>query len=346
MGEIASNMDTADKSRGTLRRAVCLRILAGFSGGLHLECACYFDFCRLCQHADPHVVKEAAHDAQETSGQCRWILYRHRIEEFAMRPILLCIVLVLGLATPACGQQLKEITNSIGMKLVLIHSGSFTMGSHLDESGRKEREIQHEVRLTKSFYLGVYEVTQGQYESVIGDNPNRIKTNPFPIRNVSWEDAVSFCTKLSELPEEKAVGRVYRLPTEAEWEYACRATSGAAFSMGDSAEFLEDFAWFRDVNEVMRWDAYPVGQKRANRWGLYDMHGNVYEWCQDWYAEYPSSEVTNPKGPSIGLERVFRGGCSSDLAANCRSSYRYSIIPKFRSNEIGFRVALTWPTKP
>ena len=265
---------------------------------------------------------------------------RPSFERFPMRPVLQCILLLSSLATPAYAQQLKEITNSIGMKLVLIHPGSFTMGSAEEESGRKDRELRHEVILSKSFYLGVYEVTQGQYEHVIGTNPNRSKTNA--LQNVSWEDAVAFCTKLSELPEEKAAGRVYRLPTEAEWEYACRATSGAAYSFGDSADLLGDFAWFKEDRMLA---TLPVGLKKANRWGLYDMHGNVYEWCHDWYADYPSSEVTDPQGPRIGSERVFRGGCSSDVAANCRSSYRYSIVPTFSSYEFGLRVAMSAPAK-
>ena len=151
-----------------------------------------------------------------------------------MRSLVLFIVLLIG--SPALGQQLKEITNSIGMKLVLIHAGSFAMGSIIEESGRKDRELLHEVTISKSYYLGVYEVTQWQYEKVIGTKPIPVKTNLFPIQNVSWDDAVAFCKKLSELPDEKVAGRVYRLPTEAEWEYACRATSGAAYSFGDSVD--------------------------------------------------------------------------------------------------------------
>lgn len=130
-----------------------------------------------------------------------------------MRTVLLCIILVAGLSSPVFGQQLKAITNSIGMKLVLIHAGSFAMGSPVEELERKDRELLHEVTLNKSYYLGVHEVTRWQYENVIGPQPNRFKTNPLPIQNVNWEDAVVFCTKLSELPDEKAAGRVYRLPT-------------------------------------------------------------------------------------------------------------------------------------
>ena len=135
-----------------------------------------------------------------------------------MRALILSIVLLIG--SPALGQQLKAITNSIGMKLVLIHPGSFTMGSPMNEVGRRDNEMQHEVTISKSYYLGLYEVTQGQYENVMGSNPSRFKGSKNPVEMVSWDDAVSFCKKLSELPEEKAAGREYRLPTEAEWEYA------------------------------------------------------------------------------------------------------------------------------
>ncbi len=257
-----------------------------------------------------------------------------------MRSFLLCFLLVAGAFTPVNGQQTKSITNCIGMKLVLIHAGSFTMGSPGTEAERNVRELQHEVTLSQSFYLGMYEVTRGQYDRVIGRNNNRVLANTIPMQNVSWEDAVLFCKKLSELPDEKAAGRIYRLPTEAEWEYACRATSGAAYAFGDSSELLAEFAWYKDSP---MFGEFPVGLKKANRWGFYDMHGNVHEWCHDWHADYPSGEVIDPRGPKVGSERVFRGGSASDSAPNCRSSCRYWILPSFRSTEIGFRVSLDLP---
>ncbi len=190
-----------------------------------------------------------------------------------MRSELLCFLLVLGLLTPVYGQQFKSITNSIGMKLVLIHAGSFTMGSPVGEVGRKVSESEHEVMISKSYYLGVYEVNQDEYEKVMGNNPSISKGANNPVQPESWFGAVSFCTKLSELPEEKAAGREFRLPTEAEWEYACRATSSAAYCFGDTAELLEEYAWFGEP----RGKTHPVGSKKPNRWGLYDMHGNVWE---------------------------------------------------------------------
>ncbi len=149
-----------------------------------------------------------------------------------MRPVLLCILLVCGLTTPASAQQQKSITNSIGMKLVLIHAGSFTMGSPESEPGRQTNESLHKVTISKSYYLGAYEVTQGEYAKVMGKTPSFFKGNQLPVELVNWDDAVSFCKQLSELPDEKGAGRVYRLPAEAEWEYACRAGGKTAFSLG------------------------------------------------------------------------------------------------------------------
>ncbi len=150
----------------------------------------------------------------------------------------------------------------------------------------------------------------------------------------SWDDAVSFCEKLSDLPEEKAARRSYRLPTEAEWEYACRASSSASYSFGDVAESLGEYAWFGDGK------THPVGEKKPNRWGLYDMHGNVWEWCQDWYAEYPPDASTDPKGPKWGTDRVIRGHSWCDDAGLCRSASRAGLNSWIRINTIGFRVAL------
>lgn len=253
-----------------------------------------------------------------------------------MRGLVLIIVLLYG--STAYGQQLKEITNSIGMKLVLILPGSFWMGSPEEEFGRKPVETQHQVSISNWYYLGRYEVTQGQYEKVMGNNPSTFKGAKNPVETVSWEDAVSFCTKLSEVPEEKAAGRVYRLPTEAEWEYACRAGSTTAFGYGDSANSLGEYEWVAENSEKK---THPVGEKRPNRWGLYDMHGNVIEWCQDWYADYPSDASTDPKGPNGGSCRVVRGGSWNLDGAFCRSARRFNYAPTIRSGVFGFRLALS-----
>ena len=239
----------------------------------------------------------------------------------------------------------REITNSIGMKLVLIPKGTFMMGSPDSEEGRQEIETQHEVTISKDYYLGVTEVTQGQYEKVMGTNPSYFQGNKIegsssnhPVEQVSWGDAVEFCKKLSDLPEEKAAGRVYRLPTEAEWEYACRAGSKTAYSFGESSKSMGDYAWF-DGNSNEQ--THPVGQKKANAWGLYDMHGNVWEWCSDCYGDYPKGAVSDPVGQREGLFRLNRGGSLLLDAAACRSAIRSWDYPSFRHDNFGFRVALS-----
>ena len=193
----------------------------------------------------------------------------------------------------------------------------------------------HQVTLTKSFEIGVYEVTQKQYEKVMGGNPSRFKGAQNPVENVSWDDAVDFCRKLSALPGEKIAGYVYRLPTEAEWEYACRAGTTTKYSFGDSDSPLGDYAWY-DKNSGKT--THPVGQKHPNAWGLYDMHGNVWEWCQDCHADYPSGSVADPTGRSSSSVRGYRGGSWDFSAGNCRSANRFRISPSFRFNFLGFRV--------
>ena len=140
------------------------------------------------------------------------------------------------------------------------------------------------------------------------------------------------------MPEEKSAGRVYRLPTEADWEYACRAGSKTAYSFGESSKSLGDYAWF-DGNRNNQ--THPVGEKKANAWGLYDMHGNVWEWCSDWYGEYPKGAVSDPRGPKEGSRRVVRGGGWCYEAADCRSADRRGSYPFNRSHDLGFRLALS-----
>ena len=239
-------------------------------------------------------------------------------------------------------QQPKEVTNSIGMKLVLIPAGTFTMGSPLDEVGRRGDETPHEVTISNSYYLGVYEVTQDQFEKVMGKNPSNFKEARNPVENVSWDDAVAYCKKLSELPEEKAAGREYRLPTEAEWEYACRAGSSSVYFFGDSADSLPEYAWFGEGREG---NSHPVGEKKPNRWGLYDMHGNVWEWCQDSHRDYQSSAVTDPRGSGNDLFRVTRGGSWPLAAFYCRSANRDWLHASKQLAVNGFRVALSTSVK-
>ena len=149
---------------------------------------------------------------------------------------------------------------------------------------------------------------------------------------------MEFCRKLSELPEERKAERVYRLPTEAEWEYACRAGTTTKYSFGEDEKLLGDYGWFDGNSDEQ---THPVGQKKPNAWGLYDMHGNAWEWCSDWLGEYPYGEVTNPKGPSSGSNRVIRGGCWYDPGRRCPSANRFWSIPSRRIMVLGFRLALS-----
>lgn len=233
-----------------------------------------------------------------------------------------------------------EVTNSIGIKLAFIPAGEFQMGSPESDSDAYDIEKpQHTVRITKPFCLGVTEVMQEQYERVMGSNPSKFKGAQLPVEQVSWEDAVEFCRKLSELPAERGAGRVYRLPTEAEWEYACRAGSTTKWSFGDSESSLADYAWY-DSNAGSKTN--PVGQKKGNAWGLYDMHGNVWEWCSDWWKrDYTTTAVSDPTGPATGSIRVYRGGGWLITARFCRSADRDGLQPLDRGYFLGFRVAFS-----
>jgi formylglycine-generating enzyme required for sulfatase activity len=231
--------------------------------------------------------------------------------------------------------SIMEVTNSIGMKLRLIPAGKFMMGSPGTESYRSDNETQHRVSITKPFYMGETEVTQEQYQKVMGTNPSQYKGPQNPVEKVSWAEAVEFCRKLSAMPAEKTAGHVYRLPTEAEWEYACRSGTTTAYGFGDDASRLGDYGWFEDNSDSK---THPVGEKKPNAWGLYDMHGNVWEWCQDRYGAYPSGSATDPTGATSGSNRVYRGGSWYGSARNCRSADRYWSTPEGRDYDLGFRV--------
>ncbi len=230
------------------------------------------------------------------------------------------------------------ITNSIGMHLVLIPAGEFSLGSPASETGREGDEHPHRVRITQPYYLGIHEVTQKQYEAVMSAKPSRANQPLHPVDTVRWTDAAEFCDKLTALPDEQAAGRVYRLPTEAEWEYACRAGSTTSFTFGDQPDTLGDYAWFLGNSS----DAtHPVGEKLPNAWGLLDMHGNVREWCADWYDAnyYANSPAEDPRGPATGTDRVTRGGNWFSPAPTCRSADRDGRLPSVRNSGLGLRVA-------
>ena len=223
------------------------------------------------------------------------------------------------------------------MQLVLIPAGEFLMGSpDSDNEAGSDEKPQHRVRITKPFYLGVYEVTQAQYQKVVGSNPSHFKGESLPVETVSCKDAVAFCKLLSEVAEERAAGRSYRLPTEAEWEYACRAGSTSKYSFGDSEAELGKHAWY-DKNSGST--THPVGGRQANGWGLCDMHSNVWEWCQDWYGPYAAGAASDPSGPGSATLRVLRGGSWALKGGYCWSAYRFRGDPGDRYARYGFRVA-------
>jgi formylglycine-generating enzyme required for sulfatase activity len=278
-------------------------------------------------------------------------------------------------------EEKKEIRNSIGMRLVRIPAGKFTMGSSKEEQDEALTELakvnrigkvsgsilnwyrfegpQHEVEITKAFYLGACEVTQAQYREVMGSNPsyfcaegrgrNQVKgidTSNFPVERVSWGDAVEFCKTLSGLPAERRAGSVYRLPTEAEWEYACRGgdSSSTPFHFGNSLSFTQaNFDGNHPSGGAVAGPAVnrtcEVRSYKPNKFGLYDMHGNVWEWCADWYAaDFGKSPPRDPRGPKSGVARVIRGGGWNHPGLDCRSARRDNGGPNRRNHDLGFRV--------
>jgi formylglycine-generating enzyme required for sulfatase activity len=278
-------------------------------------------------------------------------------------------------------RPIGDWTNSIGMRLNLIPAGEFVMGSSdSDKDARDDEKPQHRVRITQPFYLGVHPITRGQFRRFVEatryqteaakdgkggygwdeedlewvrdpkltwQTPGIDQTDDHPVVRVSWNDASAFCDWLSQQEGQK-----YRLPTEAEWEYACRAGTTKRFSFGDRARALDQYAWYsnnsilqeQQVGEgiiLMPGGTHPVGEKKSNAFGLNDMHGNVWEWCSDWYDEdyYEQSPAADPRGPGRAAYRVFRGGSWEDVAEDARSACREWRIPEVRGNTLGFRLA-------
>jgi len=230
------------------------------------------------------------------------------------------------------------ISNSLGMTFRLIPAGSFEMGSPVDEPGRITDETQYTVTISDSFYIQTTEVTQGQWEKVMGSNPSNFSTcgHNCPVEYISWDEAQSFISNLNSMGEG-----TYALPTEAQWEYASRAGSNKAFANGDISNTtttdpnLEIIGWY---NSNSNSSTRSVAQKQPNAWGLFDMHGNVWELCQDWYGEYPATSATDPTGPSSGSYYIKRGGAWNNQPHDCRSAEREGHSPGFRSNYTGLRL--------
>lgn len=260
----------------------------------------------------------------------------------------------------ASGGATAHIKNSVGMQLVLIPAGRFQMGAPESEAGSRidERPV-HEVHISRPFWLGAYEVTQAEYQAVTGTNPSffsesgggrqkvaGMSTDRFPVEQVSWEQAVEFCRLLSARPEEIAAGRVYRLPTEAEWQYACRAGTTTPFYFGDAlgsqqANINGNFPYGGAPRGPFLGRTCDVGSYPPNAFGLYDMHGNVAEMTSDWYGRYwyKDSPGENPQGPEKGSDKVVLGGSWGTDAARCRCAFRRSNATSGAAYYFGFRVA-------
>ncbi len=231
------------------------------------------------------------------------------------------------------------LPGDVEMAFVKIPAGTFEMGSPSGEKGcDKDESPVHTVRISKPFYLGIYEVTQEQWEAVMGTNPAEYILRPKnPVEKVSWDTCQVFVEKMNALGQG-----TFRLPTEAEWEYACRAGTKTRFYWGDDpdASAIRDYAW--SAQDGIHWPG-TVGSKKPNAWGLYDMSGNLWEWCLDRYAAYPSRPQTDPRGPAKGNARVSRGGCWRYEAEYCRSADRYYAMDNVPSYLIGCRLLKIHP---
>ena len=240
------------------------------------------------------------------------------------------ILILIFFTTAAAYAQESEYVNELGMEFTLIQPGTFKMGS---ENGRENERPVHSVEITKAFYMGKYEVTQSQWETVMGSNPSKFreKGGNHPVESVSWDDVQLFLKKLNAGSDK------YRLPTEAEWEYAARAGTSSKFSFGNDPSQLDAYAWY---NNNSNGETHPVGTKRPNPWGLYDIHGNVLEWVNDFYGEvyYKTSAVRDPKGVESDKRRVLRGGAYLNNDSDLRSARRSGINAGNRFFNIGFRV--------
>ena len=264
----------------------------------------------------------------KTSNKWKWLL-----------TIAVAIAVITGVAVNKYSDASKQaatkeaILNRLVENKVRVEGGTFTMGATAEQGSDADsnEEPAHQVTLS-TYYIGKYEVTQAEWQAVMGTNPSEFKGDNLPVENVSWYDCQEFIRKLNEL-----TGKEFRLPTEAEWEYAARGgkrSYGAKYA-GDND--IDNVAWYEGNSNST---THPVGQKRPNELGLYDMSGNVWEWCQDWYGDYSSASQTNPQGPGSGNERVLRGGCWHNGAWYSRLSFRIDCAPGYRDGNRGLRLAL------
>ncbi len=302
---------------------------------------------------------EAPPEAWQTTGILSSARFRRRrparLPALALATLAATTLIPAAMATTAAdpaaapANRPASVRNSLGMELVWIAPGSYERGSPATETGHRANETLHRVTLTRGFWLGATAVTQAQFETVMQDNPTAFADPRRPADNVPWFDWVRFCNLLSEREGLQPAYRIdgvdvvwdraadgYRLPTEAEWEYACRAGTTTRFWAGNRTSELVEVAWFRANSD---WQTQPVGGKAPNPWGLYDMHGNVFEWCWDWYAPYTGDDLVDPLGAVASGRRVLRGGGWGSYSRGCRSAYRLASEPSARRAWYGARLA-------
>jgi uncharacterized protein (TIGR02996 family) len=241
---------------------------------------------------------------------------------------------------PCVPWRTVTLARSVALMFAWVPPGSFLMGSPANEEDRSDDETQHRVTLTRGFYLGIHPVSQAQWQTVMGSNLSHFQGADRPVERVSWDDCQDFCARFGQ-----ATGKRYRLPSEAEWEYACRAGSSTPFSFGETisteqANYDGNYTYGQGPEGVYRKKTTPVGSFAPNAWGLFDMHGNVLEWCHDWYGPYPPGDIKDPKGGNSGDARVLRGGSWNDIPVRCRSAVRHRCAPGGRLDVIGCRVVL------
>ena len=263
-----------------------------------------------------------------------------------MKKFFILLLVTVGVfALPSCGSDEPDPdpdkfvnrvveANGVEIEMIAVEGGTFTMGATSEQGSDADDDESptHSVTLS-GFYIGKTEVTQAQWKAVMGSNPSSFKGDEMPVENVSWNDCQTFITKLNQL-----TGKKFRLPTEAEWEYAARGGKSSKGYKYAGSNYATDVAWYGSNSGDK---THPVGTKQANELGLYDMSGNVWEWCQDWYDSYSSSAQTNPTGPSSGSARVGRGGSWGNVAWYCRVSIRNYYTPYYRYSRLGLRLALS-----
>jgi predicted outer membrane repeat protein len=315
-----------DSGSSVTMSCCCYDNSAGHWGGNHEP-----DYSDLCIHADPQfaagTLRLSAGSPCIDAGCNAYVTWSYDLDG---NPRIFDNTVDIG-AYETC-----IVTNTIGMKFRRIPAGSFTMGDIRGDSHFGERPT-HTVNITKDFYIGVYEVTQAQWVAVMGSNPSYFSGDNNPVEQVDWNDIQTFIDGLNTLEGTT----VYSLPTEAEWEYACRVGTSTKYCYGDAEGTLGDYAWYSS-NPGNK--TYPVGEKQPNIWGLYDMHGNVWEWCGDWYDSgyyqycVDNSITDDPQGPASGTDRVLRGGSWCIGARYCRSAYRCWVVLDYTSYDVGFRL--------